>query len=83
MGDKKWEEWLTDLGKPFFRVRYFDRSEEAKAWEWLRQPEEATPANWLSRAGELASRHPIAAAAAAVAFGFLLWGAMGRRSWTR
>ncbi len=21
VGDKRWEEWLTDLGKPFFQVR--------------------------------------------------------------
>ena len=80
VGDKKWEEWLTDLGKPFFQVRYFDQSEEAKAWKWLLEPEEAAATNWLNLVAEFASRRPIACVLGGVALGFLLGGAMGRLS---
>ncbi len=84
VGDKKWEEWLTDLGKPFFQVRYFDRSEEAKAWEWLREPEEAkATTSWLNRCETLLSQHPIACAVGGVALGFLLWNTASRRLGSR
>ena len=80
VGDKKWEEWLTDLGKPFFKVRYFDRSQRAQALEWLRAPEaETESSNWLGRLGDFAARHPIACVAGGVALGFLLAGALGAR----
>jgi len=38
LGDKKWEEWMIRLAKPFFRVKFFDRSERESAWRWLMQP---------------------------------------------
>jgi hypothetical protein len=78
VGDKKWEEWLTALGKPFFKVRYFDRFEEAAAWDWLRQPHEEGAPSWPARLSELTARHPLASIAGAVAVGFVLWYAMGR-----
>jgi len=39
VGDRKWEEWMAKICKPFTRasVRYFDSSEIEKAWEWLRE----------------------------------------------
>ncbi len=37
VGDKRWEEWMAKLAKPFMRaeVKYFDRSQLPDAWEWL------------------------------------------------
>ncbi len=35
VGEKKWQEWLTKLSKPFFHVRYFDKAELEKAWQWV------------------------------------------------
>jgi hypothetical protein len=37
VGDKKWEEWMAKLAKPFMRaeVKYFDGSQLQDAWEWL------------------------------------------------
>ncbi len=39
VGDKKWEEWMARLCKPFTQatVSYFDVSETAAAWAWLRE----------------------------------------------
>ena len=34
VGDKKWQEWMTRLAKPFFNVRYFDHSQLEEAWRW-------------------------------------------------
>ena len=71
---------LTDLGKPFFRVRgCFDRSEEAQAREWLRQPESEAVAPLASRVAEFAARYPVACIAGCLAAGFLLWGLLGRQ----
>ena len=41
VGDRKWEEWMTGLCKPFTKakVEYFDRSEAAAAWKWLEEEE--------------------------------------------
>jgi hypothetical protein len=37
VGDKKWEEWMAKLAKPFMRaeVKYFDGSQLQDAWGWL------------------------------------------------
>ena len=39
VGDKKWEEWMTKLSKPFAKadVKYFNRSQLGEAWNWLRE----------------------------------------------
>lgn len=40
VGEKKWEEWMAKVCKPFTRakVKYFDAVELASAGEWLRGP---------------------------------------------
>jgi hypothetical protein len=37
VGDKKWEEWMAKVCKPFTmaKVRYFDASQIDAAWAWL------------------------------------------------
>jgi hypothetical protein len=42
VGNRRWEKWMTSVCKPFTKakVKYFDRSEVAAAWTWLRQSEE-------------------------------------------
>jgi stage II sporulation SpoAA-like protein len=37
VGKKKWQEWLTDLMKPFTSaaVRYFDLEDKEKARKWI------------------------------------------------
>jgi len=39
VGDRKWEDWMAQLCKPFTKatVRYFDVSEVEAAWAWLRE----------------------------------------------
>lgn len=39
VGDRKWEEWMAGLCKPFTpaTVAYFDVSEVEAAWAWLRE----------------------------------------------
>jgi SpoIIAA-like len=39
VGEKKWEEWMTLLWKPFSRaeVRYFDVARIEDAWAWIRE----------------------------------------------
>ncbi|PID46170.1 MAG: hypothetical protein CSB47_05535 [Proteobacteria bacterium] len=38
VGDKLWERWAVNLGKPFVdgEVKYFDRENAHEAWDWLR-----------------------------------------------
>jgi hypothetical protein len=38
VGDKKWEEWMTDLMKPFTsaKVKFFDTSEKEEAKRWIK-----------------------------------------------
>lgn len=38
VGDKKWEEWMAKICKPFTlaKLRYFDASEIESAWQWLK-----------------------------------------------
>jgi hypothetical protein len=37
VGEKKWEEWMAKVCKPFTlaKVRYFDAGEIDSAWSWL------------------------------------------------
>ena len=51
VGEKAWQRWMTALANPFVtsEVRYFDRSEQQEAWDWLEatpgeKPEAITPA---------------------------------------
>jgi hypothetical protein len=39
VGDRKWEEWMAKICKPFTRarVKYFDAPDIKRAWEWLRE----------------------------------------------
>lgn len=39
VGEKKWEEWMTRLWKPFTQaeVRYFDVKKIQQAWDWVRE----------------------------------------------
>ena len=39
VGEKKWEEWMTDLMKPFTSadVRFFDISKKKEALKWIKQ----------------------------------------------
>ena len=39
VGDRKWEEWMAKICKPFTRakVQYFDAEQIAQAWTWLEQ----------------------------------------------
>ena len=45
VGDKKWEEWVARIIKPFStaEIRYFDVRQKDKALEWLNQPVINTP----------------------------------------
>ena len=38
VGEKKWEEWMAKVCKPFTtaKVKYFDASQIGAAWEWLK-----------------------------------------------
>ncbi len=40
VGDKKWEEWMAKVCKPFTlaTIRYFDVEEIDSAWAWLEEP---------------------------------------------
>jgi hypothetical protein len=37
VGDRKWEEWMAKVCKPFTlaKIRYFDASQAEAAWAWL------------------------------------------------
>jgi hypothetical protein len=35
VGEKKWQEWMTRLSRPFFNAKYFDKAELEKAWQWV------------------------------------------------
>lgn len=37
VGERKWQEWMARLSKPFFRQKFFDKSEREQAWHWLRE----------------------------------------------
>lgn len=46
VGQKTWQRWMTNLSKPFFKVRYFDRCELENARQWVQDgvPSEVTNA---------------------------------------
>ena len=37
VGDRKWEEWMAKVCKPFTmaKIRYFDAAQLGAAWKWL------------------------------------------------
>jgi len=39
VGEKKWEEWMAKVCKPFTmaKIQYFDASNVDEAWKWLQQ----------------------------------------------
>ncbi|MBL8822117.1 MAG: STAS/SEC14 domain-containing protein [Planctomycetia bacterium] len=39
VGDKKWEEWMAKVCKPFTMasIQYFDATKEVDAWKWLEE----------------------------------------------
>ncbi|MDZ4657387.1 MAG: STAS/SEC14 domain-containing protein [Bythopirellula sp.] len=39
VGEKKWEEWMAKVCKPFTmaKIEYFDASDIESAWEWLEE----------------------------------------------
>jgi hypothetical protein len=41
VGEKKWQKWITRLVRPFFKVKYFDKSELLEAWRWVKERSEA------------------------------------------
>lgn len=42
VGDKKWEEWMAKLIKPFVKaeVKYLEHARDHRAWIWLREQED-------------------------------------------
>jgi hypothetical protein len=55
VGDKKWQRWMAEFGKPFAggEIRYFDRAEVAQALAWLEQGSEAVKTGAANRSGSL------------------------------
>jgi hypothetical protein len=39
VGERRWEEWMAALCKPFVKgeVKYFDASEDDAAWTWIKE----------------------------------------------
>ncbi|OHB68673.1 MAG: hypothetical protein A2V70_07030 [Planctomycetes bacterium RBG_13_63_9] len=40
VGNRKWEQWATNLSKPLFykaTIKYFDVSELDQAWQWIEE----------------------------------------------
>ena len=39
VGEKKWQEWMTDLMKPFTKaeIKFFELVERNTALEWIKQ----------------------------------------------
>lgn len=39
VGDKKWEEWMVKIAKPFYSagVKYFDIKQLDDAWKWIKE----------------------------------------------
>ena len=40
VGEKKWEEWMAKVCKPFTmaQIKYFDAADIDAAWKWLEEP---------------------------------------------
>lgn len=51
VGDKRWEQWMAKLCRPFTQaeVRYFDAGQAEAAWTWLRAGLGAEPAGRTGR----------------------------------
>jgi len=43
VGEKKWQEWMTKLARPFFNVRYFVKADLERAWQWVLQERLSAP----------------------------------------
>ncbi len=45
VGDRKWEQWMAQICRPFTKasVRYFEASQVENAWTWLREGIESPP----------------------------------------
>src|SRR5262245_8991062 len=41
VGDKKWEQWMAKICKPFTlaKLQYFDVKDIESAWKWLEEPQ--------------------------------------------
>ncbi len=40
VGDRAWEAWMTKLSRPIFfnaEIRFFDRVDREKAWQWIEE----------------------------------------------
>jgi len=39
VGEKKWEEWMAKVCKPFTmaKIQYFDAAKIDDAWKWLKE----------------------------------------------
>jgi stage II sporulation SpoAA-like protein len=39
VGDKRWEQWMAKVCKPFTmaHIQYFDASRIEEAWKWLQE----------------------------------------------
>ena len=44
VGDRKWEEWMAKICKPFTKaaIKYFDVGDIEQAWTWLHEEYKAT-----------------------------------------
>ena len=88
VGDRKWEAWMTELAKPFFRVEYFDRSQMDEARRWLNQPETALahhghgPHSLVGEVTCFVRRHPLTTAAVGLGLGALAYWSTRPRSMT-
>jgi universal stress protein A len=78
VGDRKWEEWLVALARPFWRVEYFDARERDRALAWLQEPEEAAAGPgeglWPQLVG-FVRRHPVPCALIGLGLAALALGA--------
>jgi hypothetical protein len=60
LGNRSWEKWMIKLGKPFFRVEYFDRSQREEAWRWLMQPvEQGESTTFLDTISRFVRHNPV------------------------
>jgi hypothetical protein len=63
-GDRKWEELLAALARPFWHVEYFDERDRERALAWLREPElpaerRAAEEGLLGQVVGFVRRHPL------------------------
>jgi len=41
VGENRWQKWITQVSRPFYKGKYFDRAEIGRAWEWVLEGSEA------------------------------------------